>query len=125
MSHSPITDSPWLWFTIFPVVGLAALLATGGKFGNRQANIERQGQARTAVADRSIEIEEDATGRKSASGVPHYSQPGDTQVKLWPLEITLAVITFSSLGMLVRERWRMRSALAEQDPASVSQLTKR
>jgi len=108
-SHPPITDSPWLWFAIFPAVGLVAILATGGKFGDRQANIERQGQARTAVAEGSLEIDEDAGGQKTAKRVPHYSQPGDTQVKLWPLAVTLAVITLGSLGMMVRERWRMHS----------------
>ncbi|TWU23732.1 hypothetical protein [Bythopirellula polymerisocia] len=116
-SQPPITDSPWLWFAIFPAVGLVAILATGGKFGDRQANIERQGQARTAVAEGSLDINEDSTGRKSSSGVPHYSQPGETQVKLWPLVVTLSVITLASLGMLVRERLFSRSAIAEQDSA--------
>lgn len=108
-SQPPITDSPWLWFALFPAVGLVAILATGGKFGDRQANIERQGQARSAVAQGTLDIEEDVAGRKSASGVPQYSQPGETQVKLWPLAITLTVITLGSLGMLVRERWGKRS----------------
>lgn len=117
-TQTPITDSPWLWFAIFPAVGLVAILATGGKFGDRQANIERQGQARTAVAEGSLEINEDAVGHKSAAGVPQYSQPGETQVKLWPLAITLLIITLASVGMLVRERLSSRSACAEQDSAA-------
>ncbi len=80
------------------------LLATGGKFGQRQANIERQGQARAAVAEGSVEIAEDGTGRKTPTGVPKYSHPGDTQVKLGPLVITLGVLSLVSLGMLIRER---------------------
>lgn len=105
-SHSkpPITDSPWLWFAIFPAVGLVMLLATGGKFGERQAGIERQGQARTALAEGKLEVQEDRTGQKEATGVPHYSQPGDTQVELWPLAVTLGVLSVASLAMLVRER---------------------
>ncbi len=117
-SQTPITDSPWLWFAIFPSVGLVAILATGGKFGDRQAGIERQGQARTAVAGGALEIDEDAAGEKTASGVPRYSEPGDTQVKLWPLAVTLAVISLGSLGMLVRERWKARSAFAKHDSAA-------
>ena len=81
-SRPPITDSPWLWFAIFPAVGLMAILATRGKFGNRQAGIERQGQARSAVASGSLEIDEDGLGQKSAAGIAKYSQPGETQVKL-------------------------------------------
>ena len=42
LAKTPITDSPWLWFALFTAVGLAALLATGGKFGQWQANIENK-----------------------------------------------------------------------------------
>ena len=56
----PLTDSPWLWFALFSGVGLTALLATGGKFGNRQAQIERKGQARAAVGD-GLTITQDGT----------------------------------------------------------------
>ena len=100
----PIIDSPWLWFALFSAVGLAALLATGGKFGNRQANIERQGQARTAVAEGRVDVTVDGAGRKSATGVPEYSNPGKTEVRLVPLALTVGAICLFSLGMLVRER---------------------
>ncbi len=46
MPNPSITDSPWLWLALFTAVGLAALLATGGKFGKRQSGIERRYQAR-------------------------------------------------------------------------------
>ncbi len=75
MPKPPITDSPWLWFRLFPAVGLAALLATGGKFGDRQANIERKAQARTAVAE-GLEVAVDSTGKKATTGTPKYSTPG-------------------------------------------------
>jgi hypothetical protein len=103
MSKPPITDSPWLWFTLFPAVGLIALLATGGKFGDRQANIERQGQARAAVAE-GLEVAVDSTGKKSTTGVPKYSAPGETQIRLVPLAMTLGILCAASLGMLIRER---------------------
>lgn len=101
--RSPITDSPWLWFALFSAVGLAALVATGGKFGNRQAAIERKAQARTAVGD-GLKIVQDGTGRKTAQNVPEYSQPGMTRIRLKPLAITLGTILSVSVAMLVRER---------------------
>lgn len=99
----PITDSPWLWFALFTAVGLSALLATGGKFGNRQAQIERKGQARAAVGE-GLTITQDGTGRKTAENVPKYSRPGMTKIRLKPLAITLVAILAFSLVMLVRER---------------------
>ena len=101
--QTPITDSPWLWFAVFSAVGLSALLGTGGKFGNRQAQIERKGQARAAVGD-GLTIVQDGTGRKSAENVPEYSRPGMTKIRLKPLAITVGAILVVSLTMLVRER---------------------
>lgn len=103
MPKSPITDSPWLWFSLFTAVGLAALLATGGKFGKRQAGIERRAQARAAVAE-GLDVSVDGTGKKSATHVPKYSAPGQTQIRLVPLAATLGVLLAGSLGMLVREQ---------------------
>ena len=103
----PITDSPWLWFTLFSAVGLIALLITGGKFGNRQAQIERQGQARAAVGE-GLTITQDGTGRKTAEKVPEYSRPGMTKIRLKPLALTIGSILAVSLVMLVRERVRAK-----------------
>jgi hypothetical protein len=102
----PITDSPWLWFALFTAVGLAALLATGGKFGKRQANIENKYQARSAIASGTLEIKDDGAGEKRAVGTPNYSTPDKPVIPLWPLEILLAVIFAGSLTMLLRERFR-------------------
>ena len=101
---------------MFTAVGLAALLATGGKFGKRQANIERQGQARTAVAE-GLTVAEDGSGRKTAAGVPKYSAPGETQIRLFPLAVTLGLLCAGSLAMLVRERFFQRT---EGPPAAQS-----
>ncbi len=103
----PITDSPWLWFALFSAVGLAALLLTGGKFGNRQAQVERKGQAQQAVVE-GLEVEEDSTGRKSAPGAPDYSRPGHIQIRLVPLALTIGTVCAASLAMLLRERLKLR-----------------
>jgi hypothetical protein len=99
----PITDSPWFWFAIFTAVGLAALLATGGKFGKRQANIENKYQARSAVV--SGELEVGADGAKTTKR-PAYSTPEKPLIPLWPLEIVLGLIFVGSLTMLLRQRFR-------------------
>lgn len=102
----PITDSPWLWFALFTAVGLAALLATGGKFGKRQASIENKYQARSAIASGTLEIRDDGSGEKRAIGTPNYSTPDKPVIPLWPLEILLGVIFAGSTAMLIRERLR-------------------
>jgi hypothetical protein len=101
---TPITDSPWLWFALFSAVGLAALLATGGKFGKRQANIERKYQARAAVASGQVQIEESGTGEKHASGAPAYTTPERPAIPIWPLEIILGLICAASFGLLLKQR---------------------
>jgi hypothetical protein len=102
----PITDSPWLWFALFTAVGLAAMLATGGKFGKRQASIENKDQARSAIASGTLEIRDDGSGEKRAVGTPNYSTPDKPVIPLWPLEILIGVIFAGSTAMLIRERVR-------------------
>jgi hypothetical protein len=102
----PVTDSPWLWFALFTAVGLAALLATGGKFGKRQASIENKYQARSAIASGTLEIRDDGSGEKRAVGTPNYSTPDKPVIPLWPLEILIGVIFVGSTTMLIRERSR-------------------
>jgi hypothetical protein len=109
-SQGPITDSPWLWFALFSAVGLAALLATGGKFGKRQAGIERRYQARAAVASGQVKVEETGTGEKRTAGAPEYTTPERPAIPIWPVEIILAVICAASFGLLLRQRLGGRRA---------------
>jgi hypothetical protein len=103
-TRGPLTDSPWLWFALFSAVGLAALLATGGKFGMRQAGIERKYQARAAVASGQLQIEESGSGEKKTAGTPAYTTPERPAIPLGPLEIILAMICAASFVMLLRQR---------------------
>jgi hypothetical protein len=102
----PITDSPWLWFALFSSVGLAALLATGGRLGRRQASIENKYQARTAVASGEVKIEAESSGARTATKAPQYSTPEEQVIPLWPLEIVVGLIFAASLTMLLRQRFR-------------------
>lgn len=99
----PLTDSPWLWGALFAGVGLAALLATGGKFGKRQANIENKYVARAAVASGQVEPDPEGIEAKVTERPPIYSTPEKTMIPLWPLEIILGAIVAVSVAMLVRE----------------------
>ena len=101
----PITDSPWFWFSLFTAVGLSALLATGGKFGKRQANIENKYQARSAVASGALKVESDGAGVKTATKPPAYSTPEKPLIPIWPLEIVIGLIFVGSLTMLLRQRF--------------------
>jgi hypothetical protein len=101
-----------LWFAIFSAVGLAALLATGGKFGKRQANIEQKYQARAAVASGRLQIESQGSGRKATVGAPHYATPERTAVPIWPLEIALGVICAASVVLFLRQRFPAKSPAA-------------
>ena len=113
---SPITDSPWFWFALFTAVGLSALLATGGRFGRRQANIENKYQARSAVAAGKIEPDPDGIAAKPVGKPPVYSTPEQTMIPLWPLEILLGTILAASLGMLLRERgWAWPEPAGDSD----------
>ena len=103
-SQSPIIDSPWLWFTLFSGVGLAALLLTGGKLGDRQAEVERKGQAHEAVVE-GIEVHEDAQGRKTVENPPDYSRSGHIKIDIGPLQATVGVVCALSLVMFARERF--------------------
>ncbi|RIK74588.1 MAG: hypothetical protein DCC67_16425 [Planctomycetota bacterium] len=102
--REPITDSAWFWFALFTAVGLAALLATGGRLGKRQAGIENKYQARAGVASGQIQVETSDAGVKTAGTAPRYSTPEAPVIPLWPLEVLLAAIFLGSLAMLLRQR---------------------
>jgi hypothetical protein len=101
--REPITDSPWLWAALFTGFGLAALLATGGKFGKRQAGIENQYQARAAVASGQLQVEQTGSGKQVAKGAPEYTTPEKVAIPVWPLEIILGAIFAGALYMLLRQ----------------------
>ena len=122
-NQQPITDSPWFWFSLFTSVGLATVLLTGGKFGDRQAQVERKGQAHEAVIG-GIEVVEDATGRKTVENAPNYSSPGNIKIRLLPLAVTMGTVCALSLAMLARERLFLKPDSETADgrgPAPVKQ----
>jgi hypothetical protein len=102
-TQPPLTDSPWFWFALFSGVGLVALVATGGKFGDRQAQVERKGQAHEAVVE-GIDVLEEASGKLSVESPPDYSRPGHIHIHLGPLVTVIGAVCAGSLVILARER---------------------
>jgi hypothetical protein len=103
----PITDSPWFWVLAFSLMGLLALFVIGGKYGRRQAGMERQYQARERIAAAGPE------GAAELSPRP-YATPDDTLIPLWPLSVALGAAAILATIMLVRGR--LKKVTAEQSP---------
>jgi hypothetical protein len=99
MDNRPsITDSPWFWVMLFSLMAIGALLSVGGKYGRRQAGIERQYQARERVME----------GQGSATELSPrpYATADDTLIPLWPLAAALGGLAALAVVMLVRGRLR-------------------
>ncbi|MEW4453911.1 hypothetical protein AB1L30_14650 [Bremerella sp. JC817] len=105
--REPITDSPWFWLYLFATVALILLVFFRGKLDIRQANIERQHQAR--------QIANQASGTPDAENVA-VSSPGNTLIGLNYL--------FAILGILVSIGWgrlwylRFRTPPPPEEPST-------
>ena len=105
-NRPPVTDSPWFWALAFSLMGLVALAAMAGKYGRRQANIERNYQARSRVAEKlTAENKSDADGRiESPDAQRSYATPDDKLIPIWPLAVLLGLVSAVAAGMLYRSR---------------------
>jgi hypothetical protein len=114
--RSPVTDSPWFWVMMFSLMALGALLAIGGKYGRRQAAIERQFQARTRVAEQQADANNSPASARLEGQIPSrdFATPSDTLIPLWPLAVVLLVVALFAAIMLVRGRERPVSLPAER-----------
>jgi len=109
-ARPPLTESPWFWVLVFSLMGIGALAAIGGKYGRRQAGIERQYQARERVA---------AAGPEGAAHIAPrpYATADDTLIPLWPLAALLGAVAIGATAMLVRGRLKeVRTDSAESPP---------
>jgi hypothetical protein len=103
-----LTDSAWFWVLIFALMGLVALAAMSGKYSRRQANIERNYQARTRVAEQvAAENNFDEPDRMDKLEVRHeFSTPDENLVPLWPLAAVLGLAAAVASAMLYRAHLR-------------------
>lgn len=109
LGRPPITDSPWFWVMLFALMALGAIVAIGGKYGRRQAGIERQFQARQRIVEQQVAGNSPAaasrtTAQEHGSPPRDFSQPGETLVPLWPLAAVLVLVALFAAGMLWRSR---------------------
>ena len=117
---APLTDSPWFWVLAFALVGLLALAVMSPKYGRRQANIERQYQARERVAERiTVENNPDATQRiDNLEARQPYVTTTEKLIPIWPLAALLALVSMVAAVMLwrgPRGRGRLDLTDAESD----------
>ena len=114
LAHSkpnPLAESIWFWIVCFSAAGLLALTAIGPKYAQRQAQIERQYQARGQV-HRDV-AEGRPLGEMADRDIVRYSTAGDTLISLRPLEIALVVVIFIATVALVWQRLRFGIATTE------------
>ena len=96
-AHASVTDSPWFWALVFSLMALLAVAATSGKYGRRQAGIERQYQARERGT---------AAPGEAVNARRPYASSDQTLVPLWPLALLLSTVSLVSGWMLWRQRAR-------------------
>lgn len=92
----PVSDSPWFWAYLFGTAALVALALAGGKYGPRQAQIEREFQGRQRAAQHLNDVTPDV----------EMSTAQRTLITLRPLFIALAAVTL--VAWIVFWRTRMR-----------------
>ncbi len=81
-----------------------AVISFGGKYGKRQAAIERQYQARERVAEK-LTAENNPQGAERIDDLESrrpFATPGNNLITLWPLAILLGVIAVVAAAMLYR-----------------------
>lgn len=89
-------------------MGLVALFAMHGKYSRRQANIERNYQARTRVAEKvAAENNSAEPDRMDKLEVrQEFSTPDQNLVPLWPLAVLLGSAAIVASAMLYRAHLR-------------------
>jgi len=115
--QSPITDSVWFFVLAFSLMALLALAVVfaSGKYGKRQATIERQFQARQRVAEglvldersnaKVVDANKIDAARRTEDGptARPYSSSDRTLLPLWPLAVLLAASSLVAAMMLWRD----------------------
>ena len=93
---------------LFSLFALVMVVAMSRKYDLRQANIERNYQARERVAEK-ITVENNPADVERISDLEArrpYATPGDRLIKLWPLAILLGLVSIVAAAMLYRARGR-------------------
>ncbi|MFM9118691.1 MAG: hypothetical protein ACKOU6_21270 [Planctomycetota bacterium] len=102
----PLTDSPWFWLYLFGTAGVLAIAAQSTRYGDRQAQHDRQFQGRQHIYQHAADEE----------SVAAFSTSADKVADLRPLyALLLVVIGAGWTGFLwQRSRERKQLDLADQ-----------
>lgn len=89
-------------------MALVLLVAIGRKYERRQANIERNYQGRSRVAERVTREGENNSPQteriEEQDAQREYATPGNQLIPVWPLAILLGLISIVAGWMLYRSR---------------------
>jgi hypothetical protein len=113
-----LLHSPWYWAYAFCAAGLVALVLIGGKFSQRQSQIERQHQGRqraSRIEAATIENEE-----QSPEHLAELSTPDSTIVSLAPLYALLGAAFVVSWAALWWTHFRHRRIVAASSRGKAS-----
>jgi hypothetical protein len=100
MTESPSTDrksvldSPWYWVYLFSAAALAALFLAGPRYAARQAQLERNYQARQRAVQQRV-------GETPSTPL---SDTGRTSIPLWPLFAVLSLLLMMAWWQLWRKK---------------------
>jgi hypothetical protein len=89
-----VLDSPWYWLYVFSAAALAALFLAGPRYAQRQAQLERNYQARQRAVQHRV---------GEAPSTP-LSEPSRTHIPLWPLFGVLSVLLLIAWWKLGRRQ---------------------
>ncbi len=106
--QEPITDSPWFWLYLFATTALILLVVFRSKLDIRQAEIERQHQARE-LANQTLEGQADVAGEDQPVTV---STPENTLIGWNYIYVVLGVLV--SVGWV--RLWYVRFRKPSQPP---------
>lgn len=105
----PVTDSPWFWVCLFSTMGIVLLTVFDTRIGSRQAQMEREYQARQ-IAGQTV-MEPDGTGQLATRG--------NTRITKRPLLIILSAGVIVAWSVL----WWRRARIVFRRQTSKSQAS--
>jgi hypothetical protein len=110
-----VLDSPWYWAYLFTAAALAALFLAGPRYAARQAQLERNYQARQRGVQHRV-------GETPSTPLSDSSR---TIIPLWPLFAILStVLVMTWWGLWRRKSQRVNKLPVSQPPEEIASITR-